>query len=107
MNSTPDMNQLLQPFIIIEEQNLEVSTGIKSNSELENNPDEFFEIDREIPDAICQASKYTTNTINDIFKFSSVENKNIDDQTQIILTLNNTTRTFHNEQLAYGIIFYL
>src|SRR3954468_8218437 len=63
MNSTLNTNQLLlQPFVIIEEQNLAVSTGIKSSSELENNPDKFFDVDREISDAIGQASKHTTNT---------------------------------------------
>ncbi|CAG8472519.1 9301_t:CDS:1, partial [Funneliformis caledonium] len=40
------------PFVIIEVQNLKISTGIKSNSELENNLDEFFEIYRKISDAI-------------------------------------------------------
>src|SRR4051812_15820386 len=68
-------NQLLQPFVIIEEhtQDLEVSTGIKSSSEPENNPDDFFEIDREISDAISQASKCITNTTDDIFNFSNIE----------------------------------
>jgi hypothetical protein len=108
MNSTLNTNQLLlQPFVIIEEQNLEVSTGIKSSSELENNPDKFFDVDREISDAIGQASKHATNTV-DIFNFSNIENESmIDDQncqTQVISTLNNTTRIFHNEQLTHGMI---
>ncbi|CAG8668756.1 21_t:CDS:2 [Funneliformis caledonium] len=66
------------PFIIIEELNLEVSTEVKLSSELESNSDEFFEIDREISDVIHQASKHTTNTIDNIFNFSNIENKNID-----------------------------
>ncbi|CAB4434731.1 unnamed protein product [Rhizophagus irregularis] len=93
MNSTPN-EKSLQPFILIEEQNLEVSTGIELSS---NNPDEFFEIDREVSDAISQASKHTTNTIDNVFNFSNIENENINDQNyqqQIISTLNNTTRIF-------------
>ncbi|CAG8646242.1 10010_t:CDS:2 [Funneliformis caledonium] len=97
MNSISNANQLLlQPFIIIEESNLEVSTGVKSSLELESNSDEFFEIDRKISDAIHQTSKHTTNTIDNIFNFSNIENENIDDQIQTISTLNNTTRNFHN-----------
>src|SRR5438046_10517520 len=97
MNPTSNANQLLlQPFIIIEKPNLEISTGVKSSSELENNSDEFFEIDREISDAIHQASKHATNTIDNIFNFSNIDNENISDQIQIISTLNNATRTFHN-----------
>ncbi|UZO25184.1 uncharacterized protein OCT59_017463 [Rhizophagus irregularis] len=94
MNSTPN-EKLLQLFILIEEQNLEVSTGIELSSD---NPDEFFEIDREVSDAISQASKHTTNTIDNVFNFSNIENENINDQNyqqQIISTLNNTTRIFH------------
>lgn len=37
---------------MIEEQNLKVSTGIKSNSEFENDLNEFFETNKEISDAI-------------------------------------------------------
>jgi DNA replication protein DnaD len=93
MNSTPN-EKSLQPFILIEEQNLEVSTGIELSSD---NPDEFFEIDREVSDTISQASKHTTNTIDNVFNFSNIENENINDQNyqqQIISTLNNTTRIF-------------
>ena len=46
---------------------MKVLTGIKSN--LENNSDEFFEIDKEISDAISQVSMHTTNAINDILIF--------------------------------------
>ena len=100
MNFTSN-EKLLQPFILIEKQNLEVSTGVELSSEFGNNPDEFFEIDREISDAISQASKHTTNTIDNIFNFSNIENENEENyQQQIISTLNNTTRIFHNEQLT-------
>jgi hypothetical protein len=107
MNSTSNANQLLlQPFIIIEEPNLEVSTGVKSSSELESNSDEFFEIDREISNAIHQAFKHATNTIDNIFNFSNIENENIGDQIQTILTLNNTIRNFYNayKQSTHGMI---
>ena len=65
MNSTSNANQLLlQPFIIIEEPNLEVSTGVKSSSELESNSDEFFEIDREISDAIGKLPSMIDDMLN-------------------------------------------
>ncbi|GBC46319.2 hypothetical protein GLOIN_2v1779586 [Rhizophagus irregularis DAOM 181602=DAOM 197198] len=93
MNSTPN-EKSLQPFILIEEQNLEVSTGIELSSD---NPDEFFKIDKEVSNVISQASKHTTNMIDNVFNFSNIENENINDQNyqqQIISTLNNTTRIF-------------
>jgi hypothetical protein len=70
------MNQsLLQPFVIIKEQNLEISTGIKSNLKLENNTDEFFESDRGISDAISQASKHATNEIDKFLIFQMLKIK--------------------------------
>ncbi|PKK68186.1 hypothetical protein RhiirC2_782575 [Rhizophagus irregularis] len=74
MNSTPN-EKSLQLFILIEEQNLEVSTEIELTF------------------------KHTTNTIDNVFNFSNIENENINDQNyqqQIISTLNNTTRIFHH-----------
>ncbi|UZN98741.1 uncharacterized protein OCT59_000029 [Rhizophagus irregularis] len=98
-----DCNSLLQPFVIIEEQNLEISTGInKSSSEFGNDPNEFFEIDREISDAISQAS-HAIETVDDILDLSNIENIDDQIQTQIISTLNNT-RILYNEQLTHGII---
>src|SRR5437868_2158695 len=78
MNITaPNTNQLLQLFVIIEEhtQDLEVSTGIKLNSEPKNNSDDFFEIDREISDTISQTSKCITNTTDDILNFQILRMK--------------------------------
>ncbi|PKC03284.1 hypothetical protein RhiirA5_380293 [Rhizophagus irregularis] len=104
MNSTPN-EKSLQPFILIEEQNLEVSTGIELSSD---NPDEFFKIDKEVSNVISQASKHTTNMIDNVFNFSNIENENINDQNyqqQIISTLNNTTRIF--QQLTpHGMVLY-
>ncbi|EXX72197.1 hypothetical protein RirG_071630 [Rhizophagus irregularis DAOM 197198w] len=95
-----DCNSLLQPFVIIEEQNLEISTGInKSSSEFGNDPNEFFEIDREISDAISQAS-HAIETVDDILDLSNIENIDDQIQTQIISTLNNT-RILYNEQLTH------
>ncbi|PKK74174.1 hypothetical protein RhiirC2_709101 [Rhizophagus irregularis] len=102
--TTNTNNSLLQPFVIIEEQNLEISTGInKSSSEFGNDPNEFFEIDREISDAISQASKHAIETVDDILDLSNIENIDDQIQTQIISTLNNT-RILYNEQLTHGII---
>ncbi|CAB4382413.1 unnamed protein product [Rhizophagus irregularis] len=68
--TTNTNNSLLQLFVIIEEQNLEISTGInKSSSEFGNDPNEFFEIDREISDAISQAS-HAIETVDDILDLS-------------------------------------
>ncbi|UZO25194.1 uncharacterized protein OCT59_017472 [Rhizophagus irregularis] len=102
MNSTPN-EKSLQPFILIEEQNLEVSTGIELSSD---NPDEFFKIDKEVSNVISQASKHTTNMIDNVFNFSNIENENINDQNyqqQIISTLNNTTRIFQ-QLTSHGMI---
>ncbi|CAG8586365.1 10890_t:CDS:2, partial [Racocetra fulgida] len=103
MNSTSSTNNsLLLPFVMIETPDLEISTGIKSNSEFENDLNKFFEIDKEISDAISQAFKYTTEAINNIF--DSLNIKDTDDQiyqTQIISILNNSTRIFNNEQVEH------
>ncbi|CAB5142108.1 unnamed protein product [Rhizophagus irregularis] len=104
MNSTPN-EKSLQPFILIEEQNLEVSTGIELSSD---NPDEFFKIDKEVSNVISQASKHTTNMIDNVFNFSNIENENINDQNyqqQIISTLNNTTRIFQ-QLTSHGMVLY-
>ncbi|CAB4482434.1 unnamed protein product [Rhizophagus irregularis] len=99
--TTNTNNSLLQPFVIIEEQNLEISTGInKLSSEFGNDPNEFFEIDREISDAISQASKHAIETVDDILDLSNIENIDDQIQTQIISTLNNT-RILYNEQLTH------
>lgn len=55
IDTTQHINHLkLQPYILIEKQNSEISARIKPNSEI----DEFSEIDREISNAIDQASKF-------------------------------------------------
>ncbi|CAG8479188.1 19168_t:CDS:2, partial [Racocetra persica] len=103
MNSTSNTNNsLLLLFVMIKTPNLEILTGIKSNSEFENNSNEFFKIDKEISNAISQAFKYTTKAINDIFDLLNI--KDTDDQiyqTQIISILNNLTRIFNNKQVEH------
>ncbi|CAG8503070.1 7571_t:CDS:2 [Racocetra persica] len=66
-------NSLLLLFVIIKIPDLEISTRIKSNSEFENDLNEFFEIDKEISYTISQAFKYTTEAINDIFDSLNIE----------------------------------
>ena len=106
MEPTSNMNHsLLLPFVMIDDQNLEVSTGIKPTLELENDSNEFFEIDREISDAISQASKHTTERIDDVLDLSNI--KNVDDQirqTQVISSLDNM-RIINNKQLTHGMNF--
>jgi hypothetical protein len=105
MDPIPSTNHLLLPFVMIEKQDLKVSTEIKSNSEFENDPDEFYETDKEISNAIRQASKYATEKIDNIFNLSNIEDTDGQIyQTQIISTLNNT-RIFYDEQLTQGMIF--
>ncbi|POG67266.1 hypothetical protein GLOIN_2v1779586 [Rhizophagus irregularis DAOM 181602=DAOM 197198] len=87
MEPTSNMNHsLLLPFPTLE---------------LENDSNEFFEIDREISDAISQASKHTTERIDDILDLSNI--KNVDDQiqqTQVISSLDNM-RIINNKQLIH------
>ncbi|CAB5180054.1 unnamed protein product [Rhizophagus irregularis] len=104
MDPTSNMNHsLLLPFVMIENQNLEVSNRIKSILELENDSNNEIEIS----DAISQASKYTTERIDDILNLSNIEN--IDDQirqAQVISSLDNI-RIINNELLTHGMKFYL
>ncbi|PKY24478.1 hypothetical protein RhiirB3_439054, partial [Rhizophagus irregularis] len=99
MDPTSNMNHsLLLPFVMIENQNLEVSNRIKSILELENDSNNEIEIS----DAISQASKYTTERIDDILNLSNIEN--IDDQirqAQVISSLDNI-RIINNELLTHG-----
>ncbi|PKC03959.1 hypothetical protein RhiirA5_422956 [Rhizophagus irregularis] len=100
MDPTSNMNHsLLLPFVMIENQNLEVSNRIKSILELENDSNNEIEIS----DAISQASKYTTERIDDILNLSNIEN--IDDQirqAQVISSLDNI-RIINNELLTHDL----
>ena len=105
MSTTQYMNHLMiQPFVLIEKQNVEISAGIEPNS------DEFFETDREISDAINQASKHASDATNDdIFNFLDNED-NTDDQirqTQIISILNATKSYSYSEEQNRGIYILL
>ncbi|RGB43843.1 hypothetical protein C1646_749257 [Rhizophagus diaphanus] len=64
---------ILQPYVLIEKQNLEILAGIEPNSEI----DEFSKINREISDAIDQASKHAAGS-NGIFDSLNSED-NTDD----------------------------
>ncbi|UZO26040.1 uncharacterized protein OCT59_018289 [Rhizophagus irregularis] len=103
---TSNMNHsLLLPFVMIDNPNLEVSTGIKPTLELENDSNEFFEIDKKISDAISQTSKHTTERIDNVLDLLNI--KNVDDQirqTQVISSLDNM-RIINNEQLTHDIFF--
>ncbi|RGB37430.1 hypothetical protein C1646_756961 [Rhizophagus diaphanus] len=98
MTPTSNMNHsLLLPFVMIEDQNLKVSTGIKSTLELENNSNDEIKIS----DAISQASKYTTERIDDVFDLSNIENINDQiRQAQVISSLDNI-RIINNELLTH------
>ncbi|GBC05657.1 hypothetical protein RclHR1_06350001 [Rhizophagus clarus] len=91
-------------FVLIEKQNSKISARIEPNSEI----DESFEIDREIFDAIDQASKHAAN--NDIFDFLNIKD-NTDDhihQHKQIISILNTTKIYSNEgQTQDPIIRYL
>ncbi|CAB4438551.1 unnamed protein product [Rhizophagus irregularis] len=98
INTIQHVNPLiLQPYVLIEKQNSEISAGIEPNSEI----NEFSEINREISDAIDQASKHAAGS-NGIFDSLNSED-NTDDrihQKQIISILN-AIKTYNNEEQTH------
>ncbi|CAB4438477.1 unnamed protein product [Rhizophagus irregularis] len=70
INTIQRVNPLiLQPYVLIEKQNSEISAGIEPNSEI----NEFSEINREISDAIDQASKQIISILNAIKTYNNEE----------------------------------
>ncbi|EXX73794.1 hypothetical protein RirG_057140 [Rhizophagus irregularis DAOM 197198w] len=88
---------ILQPYVLIEKQNSEISAGIEPNSEI----DEFSEINREISDAIDQASKHAAGS-NGIFDSLNSED-NTDDRIhqKKIISILNATKTYNNEEQTH------
>ncbi|CAB5180960.1 unnamed protein product [Rhizophagus irregularis] len=89
------------PYVLIEKQNSEISAGIEPNSEI----DEFSEINREISDAIDQASKHAAGS-NGIFDSLNSED-NTDDRIhqKKIISILNATKTYNNEEQTHDIFF--
>ncbi|CAB5193879.1 unnamed protein product [Rhizophagus irregularis] len=91
----------MKPYVLIEKQNSEISAGIEPNSEI----DEFSEINREISDAIDQASKHAAGS-NGIFDSLNSED-NTDDRIhqKKIISILNATKTYNNEEQTHDIFF--